>query len=306
MTQPLARGVVRVFRLTNESGGLGLSCTPTGVSLAGVPLLRKTQAGFVPRSASEIATLLRTAYGEDHADLQSRLSAIAHALNGGDFARAMIVAVHSMTPELSPEVALQLAKADKQFSKHNYNPDEPRDWHGRWTRGGSARPTGVAGGGIGNDQRVDGRDSGQRQHLAENASATATDATSLSEDNDSNAASEPASLEQTFERKYDDLGPVDFAKQVIQFGDWLGREGKNLSPAKMAHALAEYSFLQDRLSFWLNYDYKPPAAQGNLLSAALTLYQGAVNGGVVRVGHLPESMLAVAGTASLFSDGPRH
>ena len=73
MTQPLARGVVRVFRLTNESGGLGLSCTPTGVSLAGVPLLRKTQAGFVPRSASEIATLLRTAYGEDHADLQSRL-----------------------------------------------------------------------------------------------------------------------------------------------------------------------------------------------------------------------------------------
>jgi hypothetical protein len=69
----------------------------------------------------------------------------------------------------------------------------------------------------------------------------------------------------------------------------------------MAHALAEYSFLQNRLSFWLNYDYKPPTVQGNLLSAVLTLYQGAVIGGFVRPGRLPESMLVVAGTASLFS-----
>jgi hypothetical protein len=72
----------------------------------------------------------------------------------------------------------------------------------------------------------------------------------------------------------------------------------------MARALAEYSFLQERLSFWLAYDYKPPTAQGNLLSAALTLYQGAVVGGFVRPGRLPESMLAVAGTASLFSEAP--
>ncbi len=65
-----------------------------------------------------------------------------------------------------------------------------------------------------------------------------------------------------------------------------------------------YSFVQDRLSFWLAYDYKSPTAQGNLLSAALTLYQGAVTGGFVRPGYLPASMLAVAGTASLFSQGP--
>jgi hypothetical protein len=69
----------------------------------------------------------------------------------------------------------------------------------------------------------------------------------------------------------------------------------------MARALAEYSFVQDCLSFWLAYDYKPPTAQGNLLSAALTLYQGAVIGGFLRPGRLPDSMLAVAGTASLFS-----
>jgi hypothetical protein len=59
-------GPVRMLRLTNEPGGLGLSCTPHGVALAGVPLLRKTQAGFVPRPATEIAALLKAAYGEDN------------------------------------------------------------------------------------------------------------------------------------------------------------------------------------------------------------------------------------------------
>ena len=136
MTQPLARGVVRVFRLTNEPGGLGLSCTRTGVSLAGVPLLRKTAAGFAPRPASEIAALLKAAYGEDPTNLQSRLGALAQALNAGDFAKAMIAAVHTRTPELSLEAALKLANADGELAKHNYNPDEPRDWHGRWTKDG--------------------------------------------------------------------------------------------------------------------------------------------------------------------------
>jgi hypothetical protein len=98
MTQPLARGVVRVFRLTDEPGGLGLSCTPAGVSLAGVPLLRRSVAGFVPRPAPEIACLLKASYGEDPTNLQSRLGAIAQALNSGDFARAMFAAVHPRTP----------------------------------------------------------------------------------------------------------------------------------------------------------------------------------------------------------------
>jgi hypothetical protein len=64
MTQMLSGGPFRMFRLTDEPDGLGLSCTPGGVSLAGVPLLRKTQAGFVPRPDSEIACLLKAAYGE--------------------------------------------------------------------------------------------------------------------------------------------------------------------------------------------------------------------------------------------------
>src|SRR5689334_4188206 len=101
--------MIRMFRLTNDSGGLGLSCSPAGVALAGVPLLRSTQAGFVPRPASEIASLLKVAYGEHPPGLQSRLGTIAQALNRGDFAFAAIAAVQTRTPELSAEAAAQLA-----------------------------------------------------------------------------------------------------------------------------------------------------------------------------------------------------
>jgi hypothetical protein len=65
MSATHSSGVVRIFRLTNEPGGLGLSCTSAGVSLAGVPLLHSTRARFVPRPAAEIATLLKAAYGAD-------------------------------------------------------------------------------------------------------------------------------------------------------------------------------------------------------------------------------------------------
>jgi len=109
-----------------------------------VQLLRKAQTGFVPRPQPEIALLLKTAYGKDPTGLQARLDAIAGALNSGDFAQAMIAAVHTRTPDLSPEAASRLAKADEALAKYNYNPDEPRDWHGRWTKDGSAGRPSVA------------------------------------------------------------------------------------------------------------------------------------------------------------------
>ena len=292
--------MIRTFRLTNEAGGLGLSCDPAGLALAGVPLVAKTAAGFKPRPASEIATLLKAAYGAKGGSilLQSRLEAIAQALNNRDFGLAAIAAVQMRMPELSSEAAARVAHAEEELRKYNYNPAEPRDWHGRWTRDGSAGSTGEASSGIEGDPLPN-----QRRRVAENAPETTTDAAALSDDDRADDAAEPTSIEQAFEGKYDNLGPVDFAKEVIQFGDWLGRNGANLSPAEMAYTLAEYSFLQDRLSAWLAYDYKPPQAQGNLLSAALTLYQGAFNGGIVGARHLPESMLVVAGTASLFGGG---
>jgi hypothetical protein len=53
----------------------------------------------------------------------------------------------------------------------------------------------------------------------------------------------PSSREETFERKYDDLGPVEFSKEAIQFGDWLGRNGQNLTADEKAQAVAEYAFI---------------------------------------------------------------
>src|SRR5579862_1461123 len=266
--------MMQAFRLTNEPGGLGLSCTHAGLSLAGVALLQKTRAGFAPRPAPEIAALIEAAYGaeSDPIRLESSLGAISRALNSGDIARAAIAAVLTRTPELSSEAAARLAETDENLTK--YNPDEPRDWHGRWTDGGSAgsvnvtAPEGAPGQGV---HLIGPHFSDPEQDAADqNAAPTAVAATGSDDEGDDDESQEPTSPEQEFERKYDDLGPVDFAKQVIQFGDRLGRDGKDLSPEEKQRALDEYSFLQDRLSLWLGYEYKPPAAQGNLLSAAFT------------------------------------
>ena len=36
---------------------------------------------------------------------------------------------------------MRLADADRELTKYNYNPDEPRDWHGRWTSEGATNQT---------------------------------------------------------------------------------------------------------------------------------------------------------------------
>lgn len=114
----------------------------------------------------------------------------------------------------------------------------------------------------------------------------------------------PTTLQETFERKYDDLGPEEFSKKVIEFGYWLEAHSRELSPAEREKALAEYSFLQNRLLLWLNYEYKSVREYGYLLSATTKLYQGANNSGLVPFGHLPASMLHVAGTIALFDTPP--
>ena len=295
---------MRTYRLTNEPGGLGLSCTAAGVSLAGTPLLRRTEAGFALRPGAEIASLMKAAYGGygDATRLQSSLQAIVRALNGGELARAAIAAVLTRTPELSADAARRLAAVNDDLSK--YDPNEPRDWHGRWTTDGAAGPAPSAVP-AGHDAAGRGTDptgpriaepeatsanaaSGQDTPLTPEASATA----GIGADNGGPQGS--TSLELALESEYDDLGPVDFAKRVIQFGDHLAREGAKLSPAEKERALAEYAFLEGRLSFWLAYEYTPPTARGNLLSAAQFLFQGAMISGIGEPGHLPKSMLDVA------------
>lgn len=136
--------MIRTFRLTNEPGGLGLSCTAAGLSLAGVPLLRKTEAGFVPRPSPEIASLIKAAFGADGdpTRLQRSLEVIAHALNQGDLARATIAAALTRTAELNWQAAARLANAEQKLAK--YDPDQPRDWHGRWTTSDATAPASFA------------------------------------------------------------------------------------------------------------------------------------------------------------------
>jgi hypothetical protein len=143
--------------------------------------------------------LLKAAYGEDSTGLQSRLNAIAQALNRGDFAAAMIVAVHTRTPELSPEAAMRLANAEQELTKYNYNPDEPRDWRGRWTRDGTAVQANPTAPGIADDQGADAQIFDQRQRVPEAVSLL--DATPPSDGEVGDDSQEPKPLQQPFERE---------------------------------------------------------------------------------------------------------
>jgi hypothetical protein len=257
---------------------------------------------------------MKAAYGADGdaTRLASSLQAIARAINGGELARAAIAAVLTRTAELSPDAARRLAAANDNLTK--YDPNEPRDWRGRWTTDGAADPApsvAPAGHGVAGQEadptspRV--ADSGAApaggaadQDTPRTLDASATTGNGTVEDR----PQAPTALEQAFESEYDDLGPVDFAKRVIQFGDHLAREGANLPPAEKERALAEYSFLEDRLSFWLAYEYTPPTARGNLLSAAQLLFQGAILSGIGEPGHLPKSMLDVAADVWAYDNPP--
>ena len=133
----------RRYRLTNESGGLGLSCGRSGLTLAGVPLLRNESDGFVPRASAEIEILLSRAYQRrgDAASISDGLRIVAKALNEGAIARAMISALLLKLPELDWAGAARIADADHALAK--YDPDELRDRHGRWTMNGPVDPQGL-------------------------------------------------------------------------------------------------------------------------------------------------------------------
>jgi hypothetical protein len=108
--------------------------------LAGVPLLRLTEGSFAPRSPAEIARLLSAAYDidADTTSVMAGLGVVANALNGGDTVRAMIAAAQLKLPALDWDGAVRIARAEEALRKYSSN--QPRDWHGRWTREGEAGP----------------------------------------------------------------------------------------------------------------------------------------------------------------------
>jgi hypothetical protein len=127
-----------MFKLCQNSESRGLRCDRDGLFLAGEPLLeRDSQDQFQPRPSTEIRKILSNTYRAE-TDWASRIRSVgvvAKALNKGDVARAMMAAVLMKMPD--PDDAIRIADVDAALAKAGFNPDEPRDEHGRWTSGTS-------------------------------------------------------------------------------------------------------------------------------------------------------------------------
>jgi hypothetical protein len=258
---------------------------------------------------------LNAAYGRDidPDTLALGLAVVAKALNVGDLGKAMVAAVRLRLPDLDPAGAERLTSADETLAKA-YNEQEPRDWRGRWTTGGTGRPIPQP----------------PRRELfpapvANNPLPPVSSAKNPIEVKPFDPAAEPCApgapptgvppreavfaafkrLYSNFQSQFDNLGPVEFAKRVTNFGEWIETQAHDNRPFDRTDAKAEYYFLQNRLSFWLGYQYKSFGAYLNLISASETLFQGATNSGLVRQGDpdgLPWSMVDVASLAALLDE----
>ncbi len=124
-----------LFRISDEKGWLGLSCGPSGLSLAGVPLLDADAGAFAVRPWPHIQEILGEAYRAKFQDssMKGGLEVVARALNRDEIGKAMAAAVLLKLPELDWDGAVRLAYADREIAK--YSSDQPRDWRGRWTLG---------------------------------------------------------------------------------------------------------------------------------------------------------------------------
>jgi hypothetical protein len=120
------------------SKSLGPGCSTTGLTLAGVSLLRQTVQGFVPRGELEIRWLLEQAYGSglDTDRIVKGIGAIAHALNANRLGQAMIRTLLLDLTELDWAGAARLAQADNALEK--FDPNQLRDERGRWAANGNA------------------------------------------------------------------------------------------------------------------------------------------------------------------------
>lgn len=126
-----------MFKLAGHPGGdEGLYCGPEGVFLGPGAVIAKDGDSYRIRSEAEVAALLAAAYGpeQETQGLLRRLGLIRDALQRGDLCNAMILSVHAQLGPVSTDGRARLEK----LAKHNFNPDEPRDGHGRWTDNGGA------------------------------------------------------------------------------------------------------------------------------------------------------------------------
>ena len=304
----------RCFQL--RSGGV--ECDRDGPRVGGVALLARDATGrWAGRDEGHLSRELAKLYGfpVDFGSKRGGVAAVAAALTKGELARAQIITLLLQLPDPSgvadersgdPErrrlardlIACGLLKADADWDDKHPRTGEPPNpgWfaptsEARGSEAPAAKPSSAADAGARGDAAPDLDSATAASDVQDALPASGAPATS---EVDGRGQEPSRTLEQAFEEEYDDLGPVEFAKRVIQFGDHLAREGANLPPAEKDRAIAQYAFLEGRLSFWLAYEYTPPTARGNLLSAAQFLFQGVNLSGIAQPGHLPKSMLDVA------------
>jgi hypothetical protein len=249
--------------------------------------------------------LVKAAYGPDFdaSGLAPGLKVAATALNAGDVGRAMVAALQLKLPELDREAAMRVARTGSHLAK--YDPNEPRDWHGRWTTGngggsrGSAtikpRPRAAARTSVrprgGRGVQPPSRQSIEPDHTPRLIPASFETSPTPPLPDRAQAMQALRVLQPRLESKFDDSGPIEFARAAYKFGDWLEVQGLRLSPAQRADALAEYVFLQNRITFWLGYDYTPATAKSVLIATGDRLHRAAYNSRIIDFwGGLPRSM----------------
>ncbi len=119
--------------VAGEPSPLGLACTLSGLSLAGAPLLHRTEKGFDVRPGDQVAELLKCAYGEgiNLGGLMEKLHLAGSALNRGDLKGAKAATALLNLAELDWARAVSLAQVEYQLKK--YDQSELRDRRVRWT-----------------------------------------------------------------------------------------------------------------------------------------------------------------------------
>lgn len=104
-----------------------------------LPLLRWTPLGIAPRPLDEISTILSIA-GRELIDFTSRygkLKVLADALHRDDWTKAAVVFAHLCLPDLLEKGFARRLESAQEMWKSNFNPAEPRDEKGMWTREGA-------------------------------------------------------------------------------------------------------------------------------------------------------------------------
>jgi hypothetical protein len=127
----LSRGLV----VDHQGAMVGTDCV----------LVRRTAAGFRCVSRQEADAIQQIAFRGQRPDWLFDFGCrVTKALNAGEISLAQIYGVRASSPiDLNDEQMARLAKA-ATIVKAGYNPNEPRDWHGRWTTEGNTADTQVA------------------------------------------------------------------------------------------------------------------------------------------------------------------